>query len=243
MQKVKTTFSLVTACLPAIVFVIWLNIYYWLLRGGRFTAFIQPKLWPLLIMALILLLAFTAAFISRFSLKDSTPNQFDAWVKAAMLILPVFFLLTVYGRSLGTDAFAKRMLNSDRIGIKWNSALTSSSRTTTDNTTSLLDLLADSGKFDGRRVTVEGMVYRTAKNDNNTFMLFRFAVVCCAADALPLSIEVKTATEENLQNDTWVRVDGLFNNDTISGKQVSSITADSVLQLPIPPPEKRYLFF
>ena len=158
-------------------------------------------------------------------------------------MLPVFFLLTIYGRSLGTDAFAKRMLNPGRIAIKGNSVFTSSSRTTTDDTTSLLDLLADGEKFNGKRVTAEGMVYRTAKNDNNTFILFRFAVVCCAADALPLSIEVKTATEENLQNDSWVRVEGLFNNGTISDKQVPSITADSVLLLPTPPPEKRYLFF
>ena len=244
MQKVKTTLSLVTACLPAIIYVVWLNAYYWLLKGGRYKAFIQPKLWPLLILALILLLAFTAAFISQFSLKSRISLQFDAWIKAAILILPLFFLWTIYGRSLGSDAFAKRALNPGQIVIKRDSnQLKPSSPTSTDHGISLLDLLADSEKFDGKRVTVEGMVYRTAKNDTDTFMLFRFAVVCCAANALPLSIEVKTATEENLQNDTWVRVDGQFNNDTISGKQVSSITADSVLQLPPPPPEKRYLFF
>jgi uncharacterized repeat protein (TIGR03943 family) len=243
MQNVKTAISRITTCLPAIIFVVWLNIYYWLLRGGRYKAFIQPKLWPLLILALLLLLAFTAAVISRFSLKHPTANQFDAWIKAAILMLPVFFLLTIYGRSLGTDAFAKRMLSPGRMAIKGNLGLRSSSQTTTDYTMSLLDLLADGEKFDGKRVAVEGMVYRTAKNDDHTFMLFRFAVVCCAADALPLSIEVKTATEENLQNDAWVRVDGLFSTDTLRGKQMPSITADSVRQLPIPPPEKRYLFF
>ena len=44
--KVKATLSLVTACLPAIIYVVWLNAYYWLLKGGRYKAFIQPKLWP-----------------------------------------------------------------------------------------------------------------------------------------------------------------------------------------------------
>jgi len=34
-------------------------------------------------------------------------------------------------------------------------------------------------------------------------------------------IEVKTATPKDLQNDKWVRVEGLFNTDTINGKQVS----------------------
>jgi len=242
--KVKTTISLITACLPVIVYVIWLNAYYWLLKGGRYQAFIQPKFWPLLILALLLLLAFSAAFISQFSLQSRSSLKFDAWAKAAILMVPVFFLLTIYGRSLGTDAFSKRALNPGQITIKGDSnQLKLPSRTSTEHVTSLLNLLADAEKFDGKRVTAEGMVYRPAKNGEKTFMLFRFAIICCAADALPLSIEVQTATAENLKNDTWVRVDGRFNNDTIGGKQVSSITADRVLPLPTPPPEKRYLFF
>jgi uncharacterized repeat protein (TIGR03943 family) len=152
--------------------------------------------------------------------------------------------LTIYGRSLGTDAFSKRTLNPGQIVIQGDSnQLKSPSRTSTGHVTSLLNLLADAEKFDGKRVTAEGMVYRPAKNGEKTFMLFRFAIICCAADALPLSIEVQTATAENLKNDTWVRVDGRFNTDIISGKQVSSITADRVRPLPTPPPEKRYLFF
>ena len=92
--KVKTSISLVTAFLPAIIYVIWLNTYYWLFKGGRYKAFIQPKLWPLLILALILLLAFTAAFISQFSLKYRISFQFDSWIKAAILILPLFLIRT-----------------------------------------------------------------------------------------------------------------------------------------------------
>ena len=88
-EKFKRSTTIVTACLPAIIFITWLNAYYWLLEGGRFKAFIQPKLWPLLILALILLLAFTAAFISQFSLKSVASFQYDAWIKAAILILPV----------------------------------------------------------------------------------------------------------------------------------------------------------
>jgi len=242
--NVKTTLSLVSAFLPAIIYVIWLNTYYWLFKGGRYKAFIQPKLWPLLLLALILLLAFSAAFISQFSLKSRISLQFDAWIKAAILILPIFFLWTIYGRSLGTDAFAKRALNPGQIVIKGDlNQLKSSSPTSADHGISLLDLLADAEKFDGKRVTTEGMVYRSAKNGGNTFMLFRFAVVCCAADALPLAVEVKSGTAVILKNDAWVRVGGIFSTETLNGKQVTSIAADTIQSIPQPPPEKRYLFF
>ena len=70
-EKIKRSAAIMTACLPAIILIIWLNAYYWLLEGGRYKAFIQPKLWPLLILALVLLLAFTAAFIAQFSLKST----------------------------------------------------------------------------------------------------------------------------------------------------------------------------
>jgi len=244
MHKVKTTIFLVTACLPAIVYVVWLNAYYWLLKGGRYKAFIQPKFWPLLILALLLLLAFTAVFVSQISLKSRISLKFDVWAKAAILMMPVFFLLTIYGRSLGTDAFSKRAFNPGQIVIQGDAnELKSPSGPSTAQGTSLLNLLADAEKFDGKRVTAEGMVYRSVTSGENTFMLFRFAVVCCAADALPLSVTVKHTATEALNNDTWVRVGGIFSIETSKGKQMASIAADSVESIPPPPPEKRYLFF
>ena len=243
-QNVKTTISLVTACLPAIIFVVWLNIYYWLLRGGRYKAFIQPKLWPLLILALVLLLAFTAAFIAQFSLKSISSFQFAAWAKAAILLIPVVFLWTIYGQSLGTDAFAKRILQSGpAVPLKVNNSGKMPPKAILDNATSLLDLILYTEEFNGKAVAVEGMVYRGAQAEKNTFLLFRFAVTCCAADAVPFSIRVKTAAPEDLPNDTWVRVEGHFRFETNNEKQILSISADNIQTIPTPPPEKRYMFF
>lgn len=243
-EKIKRSAAILTACLPAIILIIWLNAYYWLLEGGRYKAFIQPKLWPLLILALVLLLAFTAAFIAHFSLKSISSFQFAAWAKAATLLIPVVFLWTIYGQSLGTDAFAKRILQSGpAVPLKVNNSGKMPSNAIPDNATSLLDLILYAEEFNGKAVAVEGMVYRGAKAEKNTFLLFRFAVTCCAADAVPFSIGVKTAAAEDLPNDAWVRVEGQFNFETINNKQVSSITADRIRAIPMPPPEKRYLFF
>ena len=235
---------MLTACLPAATYIIWLSAYYWLLEGGRYKALIQPKLWLLLVLALILLLAFSAVFISRFSIKSVAAFQIDAWIKAAILIVPAVFLWAVYGQSLGTDAFAKRLLQTDqRIPLDAPNSGKMPSIPRSGNTVSLLDLILYADKFNGEPVAVEGMVYRDVKMEGNSFKLFRFAIACCAADALPFSVNVRTANAENLDNDTWVRVEGQFTFETVDNKQVSSITADKVLALPLPPPEKRYLFF
>jgi len=243
-KKFKSFAVFLTACLPAIIYITWLNAYYWLLDGGRYQAFVQPKLWPLLILAMILLLAYSAAFISQFSVKLKIPFQLDVWLKAAMLFLPALFLWTLYGQSLGADAFAKRAISAGRNVPSQNAYLKQNpSAVFSGNAPTMLDLILHAETFDGKWVAVEGMVYRGTNADKNSFKLFRFAVVCCAADALPFSIQVKTAAPTDLPNDTWVRVEGLFSTATVDGKQVSAVLAEIVQTLPTPPPEKRYLFF
>jgi uncharacterized repeat protein (TIGR03943 family) len=243
-EKIKRSVIILTTCLPAFIYVIWLDAYYWLLEGGRYKAFIQPKLWPLLILALILLLMFVAAFISQFSLRSSSGIQLDTWIKALILIVPVLFLWTIYGQSLGTDAFAKRALNPDQIALRSDlNRLTLSSVKSADEVISLLDLIADAEKYHGKKVTTEGIVYRSAETGKNTFKVFRFAVVCCAADALPLAVVVKSSSTSRLSNDAWVRVEGFFNLEIINDQQLISIAADRVRVIPTPPLEKRYIYF
>ena len=244
--KIKTAISFSAACLPAVVYVLWLNAYYWLLKGGRYKAFVQPKLWPLLILALLLLAAFIAASIFRFSSKSRIAFKFDAVVNAAVLIVPVFFLWSVYGSSLGTDAFAKKALNPGQIIVKGEANIfryKPSAGAAGDQAISLLDLLADSERFDGKRVATEGMIYRGASAGKNAFTLFRFAVICCAAEAIPLAVTVNSTEAKIFDNDSWVKVEGLFKIEAVGGRQVATIAAESILPIPKPPAEKRYLFF
>ena len=49
--KFKKYLAVLTLSLPAIIYITWLAAYYWLLEAGRYKAFIQPRLWPLLILA------------------------------------------------------------------------------------------------------------------------------------------------------------------------------------------------
>jgi uncharacterized repeat protein (TIGR03943 family) len=107
----------------------------------------------------------------------------------------------------------------------------------------LLDLVKDAEIFDGQRVAAEGMVYRAPHHDENTLMLFRFAIVCCAADAFPVGILVKHTDAGRFANDTWVSVTGQLRIESVNAIDRPIIDADSVRQIPIPIPEKRYLFF
>jgi putative membrane protein len=236
-----------TLCLPTVTLVIWIATYSWLLKGDRYKAFLQPKLWPLLILAMVLLLIFVAAYIFQFQREKKALHIPDVWLQAAILIVPAIFLWTVYGQSLGSHALTQKSLDLDAID-----SLDSQLQTPLEDASgpdseimraSLLDLIKNSEKFEGKLVATEGMVFNKAPVAANTFKIFRFAIVCCAADALPLRISVKSEQSRNFKNETWVRVEGKFKTNKINGRQVLSIDAQAVQEIPAPPPEEQYLFF
>jgi len=241
--KLQTAIAFTTACLPALIYLNWLAAHYWLLEAGRYKAFIQPRLWPLLILALILLLSYVAAFISHFPGKSGGVLKFERWLQATILFVPLIFLWAIYGQSLGTHALEKRALDTNQSISSTGISPQRPSPALDQNKLSLLELMAHSELFNGKRVAAEGMVYRGGHSDRNKFKLFRFVVVCCAADALPLAVLVESKIAEKFDNDDWVRVEGTFSFEKVNGRQVASIAAESVRPIPSPPPDQRYLFF
>lgn len=60
-------------------------------------------------------------------------------------------------------------------------------------------------EINNKDVSVEGMVY---KEGEEKFLLIRFLITCCAADATPLGIEVEYEKTNDLKNEEWVKVKG-----------------------------------
>ncbi|MCM8804404.1 MAG: hypothetical protein NC833_04025 [Candidatus Omnitrophica bacterium] len=50
------------------------------------------------------------------------------------------------------------------------------------------------------------MVYKGEGKEK--FMLIRFLITCCAADAIPLGVEVEYKNIEDLKNEDWVKIKG-----------------------------------
>jgi len=236
--------DLIPALLPVVVFIIWIEAYYWLLQAGHYKAFIQPKLWPLLILAPMVLLAFVAVLIARFKWTQGNLGQIEAWIRAAILVLPVLFLGAVYGQSLGAHAFSKRAVKIGAVfSLPDSVAVPSPLKDTIATAATLLDLQKNPARFAGKQVVTDGIAFRDADTPENSFMMFRFAIVCCAADALPLVVLVKSSDSATVVHNSWVRVAGRFKLNMIEGKSTPVIEAVAIRPIAPPPPEKRYLFF
>jgi uncharacterized repeat protein (TIGR03943 family) len=231
--------------LPAVVFAVWFNVYYWLLEGGRYRAYLQPGLWPLLVLALGILAAFVAASLFWQAHTATKTGGIDAWLNTGVWLLPVVFLWLFFGQGLGTDAFTRKAPDLQNMaGPAFPTAERLPRIDTGGPSAEFMRLLKNPAHFDHRRLTIEGSVYRDPEGAAGRFLLFRFLVVCCAADAMPIGIPVFEAPLPMPANDDWVRVTGRVRIAAVKQRPTPEIIAERVEILPAPPPpQERYLYY
>jgi uncharacterized repeat protein (TIGR03943 family) len=112
----------------------------------------------------------------------------------------------------------------------------------------ILDWLAafaqnpDPQAFVGQEAHVVGFVYRDERFEAETsFMVTRFAITCCVADATAVGLLVRWPQAEELAIDTWVEVQGRFAVEVFQGQSLPVLVAERVV--PVEPPAQPYLYY
>jgi uncharacterized repeat protein (TIGR03943 family) len=96
--------------------------------------------------------------------------------------------------------------------------------------------------FEGKEVELIGQ-FMPAKTNNpqgDRFNLVRMFVMCCAADARPVAVTVKTSKPENVPEMSWVKVTGKATFPLEGGRRIPVVVADSVS--PSDPPEESFIY-
>ena len=242
--RMEKTARFIQAMLPCFVIILWIDAYVWLIREERYRAFLQPKLFPLLIIGISILLLFLLSFMFKGDHGINPGSSRGAWMRAAVLCLPILFLYNTYGKSLGVDALSKRKFDVSA-GIRVSNGATGDPQSNGrfEQSVTLLDLVRNPDQVEGRHVITTGGVYQGSDIPEGYFMLFQFAVTCCAADAQPIWVLVKAQIEAPLENESWVNVEGRVIHEQFKENRVPVIEANSVHPIPTPPVEQRYLYF
>lgn len=89
-------------------------------------------------------------------------------------------------------------------------------------------------QFIGKKVDISGFVYREADMAENQFVVSRFAVQCCSADASPFGFMVDSSLGKGLNKDAWVKVTGTLNATEYGGNRILKIDATKVERIPAP---------
>jgi uncharacterized repeat protein (TIGR03943 family) len=98
-----------------------------------------------------------------------------------------------------------------------------------------LNVYPEPDSYTGQKVNVQGFTIYPTELGQEYFLLARFVVTCCAADAYPIGLPVKLKENfEKFPPDTWLQVEGQMVTETIAGKRQLTIAADSLKKISQP---------
>lgn len=160
-----------------------------------------------------------------------------------LVVLPLLAGLLVPARPLGVSALANRGINTGagltaRAG---SGALNAIAIPSTQR--SVLDWIRisnDGNLAPGEMADVVGFVYHDGRLPENQFLVGRFSIACCVADAVALGMVVSWPDAAGLPDNRWVRVAGPLQVYSLEGRNLPMIAAQRVEI--IPEPEQPYLF-
>ncbi|MFS8970404.1 TIGR03943 family putative permease subunit [Synechococcus sp. 'PEA 65AY6A-5F PE A'] len=95
-----------------------------------------------------------------------------------------------------------------------------------------LDVYPDPYTYEGQPVQVQGFVVPDEQPDH--FVIARFLVSCCAADAYPVGLPVRWPRSEELAPDSWLRLEGRMAVEQRDGQPQLVILADQVEPILVP---------
>jgi uncharacterized repeat protein (TIGR03943 family) len=238
----------------------WITLLSFILSGG-YRSFIRPSFVIFLWGALAIFLLF---IVSGLREMGGHKLRFADIVRGGIILLPLISLWIAYGKPLGSYAYMKKAVTVPRLPINMSSEAPLEDKAVSkppEQTelrrnnelapihATILELLKQPEKYLGKLIVTDGMALRqeTYNKDSDSlpgeftpdsFMLFRFRIVCCVADSQPLGLIVKYAGADKVMDNDWYRVTGRF----YQNKEKVGIIRQAVVSNLETPPDPPYLF-
>jgi uncharacterized repeat protein (TIGR03943 family) len=98
-----------------------------------------------------------------------------------------------------------------------------------------LNVYPEPDAYTGQKVKVQGFVIHAPNLPEQYFLLSRFVITCCAADAYPVGLPVKLKeSRKDYPADTWLEVEGQMITEELAGKRQLTIQPKSIQKIPQP---------
>ncbi|GAB4478512.1 MAG: hypothetical protein Kow00124_22970 [Anaerolineae bacterium] len=92
----------------------------------------------------------------------------------------------------------------------------------------------DPAAFDGQEADLIGFVYRDVRFAPDQFMVARFTLSCCVADATAIGVVVHSPDTASLPVDAWVQVRGTFRVGELDGMIMPVLEAEEITRIEAP---------
>jgi uncharacterized repeat protein (TIGR03943 family) len=246
--------------LHPIVFGLWIFALVYLLIGQRYTAFLRAEFGLLLVIALLVAVGF---MVATMAVSRNRNINFSGVARAGVLLLPILYLMSMSNTTLGVYSFKNRFIGPGSLSMGRKGKPDLKVQTTEESPgplqkeegeapapqewpqeCTILELLNDPTRYQGRRVSVTGMILRDEKLKRHLgeidTIVYRFLINCCAADALPLAVAVEPEQAVAIDNGQWVQVEGTL--QFVEIKSQSEPVLKKATITPTKPPGNPFLF-
>jgi putative membrane protein len=160
-----------------------------------------------------------------------------SWVVLGILAFPLMLGILVPARPLSAAAIGSDGVGTSFTGVQGGATqlnIAPTERNVLDwirafNSTDNLN------EFSGQPADLIGFVYRDIRLQNKPlFMVARFTVSCCTADASAIGVRVLSDDADKFAQDSWVHVTGKFSIQDIDGTQTPVLIAENIEPTDIP---------
>jgi putative membrane protein len=163
-----------------------------------------------------------------------------SWGSALLIMLPIVLGIFVSPQPLGASALTNREINRglNTINTPGIARATAEKSSTEKNVMDWWQTFRTSPNpntdLAGQAVDVIGFVYHEQHFGQDHFMVARFVVSCCVADASALGLAVQWPTSATLKDDQWVEVKGRLAAGHLDNWQLPVLVAQSVTSVDVP---------
>ncbi len=220
----------------------WIGAFWYLLQhiGGSplLGKFLRPDYWWLVNVGTAILILFVISLVYC-DPSNRGRRGVGLLLQMGIMILPLLYLPTAAVSHLSPDAASKRSFYMAQPGTRLNGPFSVNPDLKPPENPSLFRLVVESEPYEGKKVTTMGMAYWDDQLPQNSFLCYRLAMYCCAADARPIGIVVKYDKPKAFKKGTWVKIEGIVGFTTLKGQRLTKLKAETVN--PTAPPKDPYL--
>lgn len=217
--------------------------FSWLIISGNLSNYINQRFaWLAVVGAVVfIILALANLYGSLREADEHFHQHFEiSWDIMLIVALPLVLALLIPSRSLGVEA-VNGGISLSPVGVASPAAF---QRSPLDR--NILDWLREFDRapspaaFNGTAADVAGFVYREPAFADDSFMISRFTMSCCVADAFPIGLPVSAPEASEFETGVWVRARGELEAADFRGDFMPVLFAESIEA--IDEPRQPYLY-
>lgn len=235
------------------VYLFWSGMFAIYYFSGDYVDILNPEFGWLVLMAFVLSLFFFLALFLKPEDKERAHHHHHHLqhgsvdlVRLLIVLAPVLYIIGYESGNLGSYAFQKRALNitgldenAGNMGRNmtivgepgYQDCLVASAAARLPERVSLIDVHADFERLLGKKIQTTGRYISQAPGvPEGTFVIFRFVMVCCVADAQPVAVLVQGKRPEDLKEESWLEVEGILEKAVIQGNPAAVINASRIVR-------------